>query len=417
MQNRLRLRLTLWYLALSGLTYLILVVVALFMLRDSVTDELDHEMEGMIANSVLALNVVPGTNQISIKDWPAHLKAEGVHLHATIQVYDKDRRLLKEFGESGIPQLVNDRVELSDGKRSVRCSSDPIMADGKVIGYVQVQVPTDLRQKDSMRFAWTMAWLAPLLLAIMTVCGYVFSVKASQPVEQAFGALRHFLADAGHELGNPISTIQVTVENLKVDLNGNDDAKSSLSVIARAADRMARLVSDMMLLAKMEIKEPQLDVKTFSLDELLNDLVQEFSLRFREKGVALETGTIDGAELQGDPDWLSRMIVNLLENALRYTDKGGKVTVSLSKQADDARLSVSDTGIGIPEEALPHIFDRFYRVDKSRTRAAGGSGLGLSIVDAIVRLHHGSISVESKEGSGTKFDILLPTMMNNNDKI
>ncbi len=158
----------------------------------------------------------------------------------------------------------------------------------------------------------------------------------------------------------------------------------------------------------MESPELQQRKANLDLDKLVQSMTEEFDALFQAKNITLKIKKLEHAPLFGDPDSLKRMTMNLFQNALRYTDSGGEVAVSVEVAGRQARLTIADTGIGIPAESLPKIFDRFYRVEKSRTRAAGGAGLGLSIVRAIVDLHRGKIDVASKVGAGTTFTVLLP---------
>jgi signal transduction histidine kinase len=158
------------------------------------------------------------------------------------------------------------------------------------------------------------------------------------------------------------------------------------------------------------MESPQLETKRvpIDLDKLVHNLLEEFDELFKAKGVELKGSTIQSAPIYGDPDSLKRLVTNLLQNALRYTEPGGSVVISVENTPRFAKLKVADTGIGIPADSLPRIFDRFYRVDKSRSRQAGGVGLGLSIVKAIVDAHKGKVEVHSKVDSGTVFSIMLP---------
>ena len=164
-----------------------------------------------------------------------------------------------------------------------------------------------------------------------------------------------------------------------------------------------------MLLAKVDARS-SLTAATSSLqvDKVARLCAEEFEDRFKEKKIELTVAELQPAMVHGDQDALHRLVTNLLENALRYTNEGGKVTVSCRIIGRVARLSVEDTGVGIPAESLPRLFDRFYRVDQSRSRNAGGSGLGLAIVKAIADAHRGYVEVASEPGKGTRFSVVLP---------
>ncbi|MBX9688254.1 MAG: hypothetical protein K2X27_16215, partial [Candidatus Obscuribacterales bacterium] len=171
-----------------------------------------------------------------------------------------------------------------------------------------------------------------------------------------------------------------------------------------------RLVADLLLLTKSEQSKVALKMMPLRFDMLLREVLGEFGDLFEDKGIELIADTIHMARINGDKDALHRLLANLFENALNYTESGGKVKAELLVTGSNLLLTVSDTGVGIPAESIDKIFERFYRVDQSRSRAAGGSGLGLAIVKAITESHHGQIQVSSEVGKGTTFSITLPVV-------
>jgi signal transduction histidine kinase len=264
-----------------------------------------------------------------------------------------------------------------------------------------------------------LAVIAPFLLLSLGIAGYIFSGRAVKPLQESFEVLRRFMNDAGHELSTPISIIQANAEAMELDLPEADGGSSGevttvspaltkLAIIGRSTERMGTLVQDLMLLSKMESPQVQAKRVVIQIDKLVKDVLEDFEELFKNKGIELAIAKTQSITLMGDADQLKRLLTNLLQNAMRYTDAGGKVTVSVDTFGRYARLVIKDSGIGIPAESVPKIFDRFYRVDKSRSRAAGGVGLGLSIVRAIVETHKGKIDVASELNKGTTFTILLP---------
>ncbi len=406
MFKSLRWRLTVWFVLLSMLVYATVVALGVFSFHAGLTAALDDELQE------LSLEILPTVDydgeHVRLRHWPTRLHKEPIKLLASIQLFDWRGHLVQEYGQKGIGTLFPGKVEVNQGGYSKRCLTTPLINDGKGIGFLQVQVPTKLRDTATRQFVLTMAVIAPLLLLSLGVCGYFFSGKAAKPVEETFSVLRQFLADVGHELGTPIAIIQAAAENLSLEFKDDNSGTDRLSIISRSCERMSRLVEDLMLLARMEAPQPSDRQSPVQLDRLLKGAVQEFADRFKDRNIDLQLVDVSPAVVTGDQDSLYRMVGNLLENALRYTMDGGKVTVSLRSHGRTARLAVEDTGIGILPESLGHIFDRFYRVDKSRSRAAGGSGLGLSIVKAIVESHRGTVEVASEAGHGSKFTVVLP---------
>jgi signal transduction histidine kinase len=185
--------------------------------------------------------------------------------------------------------------------------------------------------------------------------------------------------------------------------------EESIVGIESEVDRLTRLVGDLLLLAQAESGKLPLDSRTVELDTLLLEALQQMQVLAGDR-LNLRLGEIDQVLVCGDQDRLKQVIINLVGNAIKYTPDGGEVLVGLSKTSSQAKLVVSDTGPGIPTDDLPHVFERFYRGEKSRTRSKDGKGfgLGLSIAYWIVRNHDGRIEVDSKEGQGTTFCVWLP---------
>ena len=222
-------------------------------------------------------------------------------------------------------------------------------------------------------------------------------------LETLFRTQQRFLADVSHELRTPLTTIRGNVDLMR-RMGVADD--SFLDDIQAELERMTRLVNDLLLLARADVGGLPIERKPVALDTLLLDVFRQLSMLDRPVDIILEE--VDQVAVLGDADRLKQLILNLADNAVKYMVDGGAVRLGLSKTATQARIMIADTGIGIPEEDLPYIFDRFYRVDKARTRSHGGSGLGLSIVKWIVDVHGGTIEVESKIGKGTTFYVTLP---------
>ncbi|HSM58651.1 MAG TPA: ATP-binding protein [Candidatus Sulfomarinibacteraceae bacterium] len=222
-------------------------------------------------------------------------------------------------------------------------------------------------------------------------------------LETLFRTQQRFLADVSHELRTPLTTIRGNVDLMR--RMGVADA-SFLDDIQAELERMTRLVNDLLLLARADVGSLPIEHRLVELDTVVLDVYRQLSKLNRPVRVVLEE--VDQVAVMGDEDRLKQLILNLADNAIKYTSPGGVVSLRLCKTVSQAQLSISDTGIGIPEEDLPYIFDRFYRVDKARTRAHGGSGLGLSIAKWIVEVHDGEIEVESEVGKGTTFHIYLP---------
>lgn len=222
-------------------------------------------------------------------------------------------------------------------------------------------------------------------------------------LERLFRTQQRLLADVSHELRTPLTSLRGNLDLMRRMGEADPD---SLAVMADELERMTRLVGDLLLLARADSGGLPLDRKPVELDTVLFEVYRQVSKP--KPPVDVELTAVDQATVMGDPDRLKQLLLNLVDNAIKYTQPGGHISLSLAKKAGWAHVEVTDTGIGIPSENLPHIFDRFYRVDKARTRAQGGSGLGLSIAKWIAQAHGGAIRVTSKVGEGTTFTVTLP---------
>ncbi len=228
-------------------------------------------------------------------------------------------------------------------------------------------------------------------------------------LERLFQTQQRLLADVSHELRTPLTAIRGNVDLMR---RMGDADPESLEIIQEEIERMTRLVGDLLLLARADAGGLPLEKKKVELDNLLFEVYRQ--VRLLEKSVEVKVTEVDQVCMMGDVDRLKQLLLNLISNAIKYTPDGGMVDVSLSKKNGWAYLKISDTGMGIPAEDLPYIFDRFYRVDKARARAQsgqGGAGLGLAIAKWIAQAHGGNIDVTSKVGEGTTFTIILPILV------
>jgi two-component system sensor histidine kinase SenX3 len=224
--------------------------------------------------------------------------------------------------------------------------------------------------------------------------------------ERAEAVRRDFVANASHELKTPVSTIIASAEALQIAIDrGDDSAPSFARQIEQSARQLDRLVGDLLDLSRLEREIP--DLAPVRLDLVVQDEVQRFALLTSEKGIKVELATAY-APVAGNQRDLAAAVRNLLDNAVRYTDEGGKIGVVVSVGEGEAVLTVTDDGEGIPSRDLNRIFERFYRVDSARARATGGTGLGLAIVKHVAESHGGSVAVESQLGVGSIFTLRLP---------
>jgi two-component system, OmpR family, phosphate regulon sensor histidine kinase PhoR len=219
---------------------------------------------------------------------------------------------------------------------------------------------------------------------------------------------RDFVANVSHELRTPLASIRAMAETLHEGaLDDKEVADKFLSTIVQEADRLARISEDLLILSDAESKPAE---KTdVDLAALAQAVVHRFLSQGHESGLTLTLDTEGPVMLHASQDQMEQVVINLVSNALRYTPRGGSVSVHTKKLGAAVMLQVSDTGIGIMQEDLPRIFERFYRVDKARSRASGGTGLGLSIVKNIVEAHGGEVRVTSEYNHGSTFTVIIPS--------
>ncbi len=247
-----------------------------------------------------------------------------------------------------------------------------------------------------------------LILAL--VSGYLLSGRALRPIRAAMDSQRAFIADASHDLRTPLSLVRASAELLKRHASESVSAnREAVDDIIAESDRLSTMVSQMLTLAQADAGKAKLSLSEIALDELANDVTRSMRPLAAERGVSVETHADGPVRLRGDSDRLRQLMMILTDNAIKYSEAGDKVRLEVqSSSSHKAIVRVSDTGCGIPAEALPHIFDRFYRVDKARSQEAGGTGLGLSIARWIAEAHGGTIHAESTPGVATTVTVELP---------
>ncbi|MBI5826115.1 MAG: HAMP domain-containing protein, partial [Deltaproteobacteria bacterium] len=228
---------------------------------------------------------------------------------------------------------------------------------------------------------------------------------------KSFNQIRQFTADASHELKTPLTILKGEME---VALRGRGDVehmRAALRSGLEEIDRMNYIVRNLLELARMDVeREAAAPRGPVALDRVLEERVEQLRRIALDSGVEMSIIKVMDATVAGDPVRLGQLVFNILDNALKYTPRGGEIEASLETEGGNAVLRVRDTGAGIAAEDLPYIFDRFYRADKARTGGVGGAGLGLSICKEIVAAHGGAIGVESEPGKGSVFTVKLPLM-------
>lgn len=276
--------------------------------------------------------------------------------------------------------------------------------------------------QDELRWLRQVLFVGTLLaLAVITGGGWYLAQRSLAPaiamsrrLEASVRQQKQFMADASHELRTPISVARTAAEvTLESDHRTEDDYREALDVIKGQMSRLSRIVRDMFTLAQADAGVYTLQNGLFYLDELLRECVKAASLLGSRRGVTVELADTAESPCHGDESLVRQLVMILLDNAVKYTPEAGRVHVSLARHGAEYQLTVADTGAGIPEEAQPHVFERFYRVDKARSRASAaqggsGAGLGLAIGHWIAHAHGGRLELTRSGTQGSIFSAFLP---------
>jgi signal transduction histidine kinase len=294
--------------------------------------------------------------------------------------------------------------------------NNPTSSQKVLIGYVRVSESSEEIEEELERLLWALGWGGLLAITLSSMGGWWLVKQTLQPVEQNYEQMRQFTADASHELRSSLTAIKTSIDVIRSHPERIHNADvQKIAVIAQATEQMTHLVEDLLFMARFEntqLSDRLSNHLFFPLNELLEDLLEMLEPQIKEKEITLYTNlhelNLNSANICGDPQQIHRLFVNLLENAIAYTPKSGEIRVDLLEYEGFLKISITDTGIGIATADLAHVFERFWRADRARTRRAGGSGLGLSIGQAIANSHGTVINVSSEIGIGSCFSVKFP---------
>jgi heavy metal sensor kinase len=460
MFDSVRTRLTLWYagvLAVSLIVFAILVYYAaarIFYARQdeslrstaetvasAYVQELDEESSVAKANDVVLAQMVFPNRYVEIINSEGRVVAWSSNLSGhTVSVRPE---VLSETAARHIGYLAQNGLRVA----VVPLSPDP----KRQLGFAVVAEPLNVIAEGLRRLRRDFFAGVPLILLLASLGGYFLARKSLSPIalmdqqtqritaeklslrldvpnprdevgrlattinallarlDAAFSEQQRFIADASHELRTPLAVLRGETEVALQQDRATSEYQQSLALVKEEAERLSRIVENLFMLARESVDAPSLIREPVRLDELIVDCFRAAQVLAAQKGLRLSfDGNVPAVTVNGDDEMLKRTLLNILDNAVKYTPSGGEVTIALGSRNGDALITVSDTGIGIPVEAQSRIFDRFYRVDRARSRALGGAGLGLSIARWIVEGHGGSLQVESAPGRGSAFTMELP---------
>lgn len=450
-----RRRLAIWYTAVTAVLLLLFAIAVYGYVRNTLIDRVDDTLHHVVEVVERSLAIEPldePSSQPFRVNWEASFHNNAANLQEDGYAI-ADRIELEWFGPTGellwstlteplnLPLTFNRHGETvypynSNSNHTRRTTAlrqvterveieAPTLRERQVLGYLRVSHPWFEVTVPSRQLIWDLCWGTGWMLVSVAASGWWLAGKAMEPVGESYQRLKQFTADASHELRSPIALIQTNVQAALDDPDlASQPYRSQLQTIERLTRRLGRLVDDLLFLARQDSGIVALQ-QFVLLDALLIEVIDEFQTFAAENRIALslDIAEIDPADeadafaLSGDGDRLMRLFANLVENAIAYTSPGGCVEVYLQhrpasgRQLPSLEVTVKDTGIGIPSEAIPKVFDRFYRVDPSRThtsRKAAGTGLGLAIAQAIATAHNGRIHITSEVDRGTTVTVILP---------
>ncbi len=460
-----RFRLTLWYVAILALILCSFSTFLYFTLYQSLHQYMDSKIKS-IADFISASYSSPfakyGRNLDELIEEATGARPTGKF----IQVLDARGRIGLKSGNLGKFQLPISREASRNAAKGrvtfetnrtmatwpIRIVTVPIVEGPRITNIVQVASSLEDVEKALKTLLLILSITIPSLLAVASVGGHFLANRALRPVDEvtntaraitshnlnrririkktkdeigrlaetfnemisrldeSFRKTRQFSGNASHELKTPLTVLKGEIEVALRRARTGDEYRAILKSNLEEINNMTRIVDDLLLLSRADTGEVPLTKSTVDLSEFLSDIQVQAQLLATSRSIDVYFHDHHRILALADPLRLKSMMLNLIENGIKYSLPGGRIDITLEKQNGSAVITVSDQGIGIPQEAVSHIFDRFYRVDKARSRKEGGSGLGLSICKWIAEAHGGSISVKSELGKGSTFIVRIPGM-------
>ena len=413
--DRLRLRLTVWYVGTLA-AILMLFGASLFVaVSHSVGVKLDRSLGSATDQLALAATANGGTARspgVQSKSPEVDLRIPDRMLY----LFDGSGRLVQPESASAWVRTAANNA-LSHGSASMEADighEHTLRVHAKrfvdVSGHNMVAVAAADTEELEDEF-WNLITLfaSSLLAALVAVAigGYFLARKSTAPVEQTFEQMRRFMADAAHELRTPVSFLRAHTEVALQRSRTAAEYAEALREIGAETDRLGKIVNDLFTLARAESGGRTVSRERFFLDDVALEAANEVKTAATLRGVRVDVIEFEETPVEGDPALTRQLLTIVLDNAIKYTETGGRVTIGVRGERERAMLVIEDTGIGISETALPNIFDRFYRSESARQRAEG-AGLGLSIARWIADAQHADLAISSKTGHGTRVQLSFP---------
>ena len=412
---RLRLRLTIWYVATFGLIILLLGAGLFAVISYQLSQQLDYSLKSATLELVRAARiremeaagargrVIDAVDELNIPDRILYLlDIEGTPIKPA-KVDNWIRQAAKDAGIVGQITIQHDVPE----DKTLRLHAVRFkLASGSQLVAVAVADQVELEDKyaDLITAFVVIAFAALFLVA---AGGFFLVRKSTAPIERSIKFMRRFMADAAHELRTPITILRTRAEIALQQPREAANYVSALRGVEAEARRLGGIVDSLLVLARADAGEQQIDTARIFLDDIAVDAAGAAQIVARQKNVQVTVDQFEEAPVEGDPTLIRQLIMIVLDNAVKFTDAGGQVHVRVSMHEGAPTFAVEDTGIGIKQEELPRVFQRFFRGETARSRT-DGAGLGLSIASWIAREHGADISLSSEPGKGTKVVVTFP---------
>ncbi|MZH04522.1 MAG: heavy metal sensor histidine kinase [Nitrospinae bacterium] len=460
-----RSRLTAWYVILLALILILFSILLNYFLSKRLYESVDNSLT--VSATVVATSAtmrVSNSPLQGLNQFFDQFMREG-NLNKFYRIYDGSGQVgsrSSNITASQFPLSQSAYAEALEGRNSyetfkvggkhpIRVITMPVIMDDKLVNLVQVGTSLEAVQETLRNLRIFLFTAVPSVLIFAALFARFMARRALKPIsriidtareigqgqelsqripvlkikdelgqlaltfnemmnrlENTFKQVRQFSSDASHELRTPLTVLKGQNELILSKPRKPEEYQEVISSNLEEINYMSKVLEDLFLLSKSDENQISLDCKQIDLKPLVEEICKHAEVLAEEKNIKIIIAFLEAVQVKGDEVRLRQMIWNILQNGIKYTQCGGELKVSLQNEGEYALMVIQDTGIGIPEEDLEFIFNRFYRVDKARSRGEGGSGLGLSICRQIAEAHKGSIEVESKLGIGTRFKIHIP---------
>ena len=428
MFSRARWRLTIWFAAAVIVILALIGVAVLFTTRASLFDQVNSDLEERVNRGTLASLVgIPRDrgfdrtfpNIRGLEEALDDLATAGGYFYALVSPNGDIREQTSNVDVEGLAELDDLERAAVEGPIFVDTKSSEdeelrvyVVPGEDITGrrlFLQVGRSTEPERQALGQITLILAGGGAVGVALAVAGGFVLSGLALRPIRTSMGRQRSFVADASHELRTPLTLIRANAELLQRPSATAEETGETAAEIIAETDRLNNLVSQLLTLARADADHFAFQMERIDLADIATSTVREMRLLAERRQIAVESETNGPVTVKGDDTRLRELVTILIDNAIKYSDEGSSVKVSVEETGGQAYLTVSDNGRGIPEDALPRVFDRFYRADKARSRDMGGTGLGLAIAKWIVDSHDGDIEIYSRDGEGTTVSIELPS--------